>query len=74
MTHINRVTGCRVFCTDKFYIVLFIVLVVICYAYYVVNSKSINLSFFCCSCRFLRYYAARNIVDALFGEWLITYL
>jgi hypothetical protein len=68
VTDISTVTGCRVFCTDKFYIVVFIVRVAICFAYYVVTSKSINLSSFCCSCRHLRHYAVRSIVDALFGE------
>ena len=38
MTDISTVTGCRVFCTDKFYIVVFIVRVAICFAYYVVTS------------------------------------
>jgi len=59
---------------DKFYTVLSFVRVSLCNACYVMNSKSINMSFFCCSCRFLLYHETLNIIDAMFGEWAITQL
>jgi hypothetical protein len=74
VAHISTHIGCIVFCTDKLYVVLSSVCVALRYACYVMNSKSINPSFFCCSCRFLLYNAARNIIDAMFGEWAVTYL
>jgi hypothetical protein len=42
--HININIGCIVLCTENFYIFFSFVRVALCYACYVKNSKSINLS------------------------------
>jgi len=73
VAHINKNIVCIVFCTDKFYIVLSFVRFALCYACCVMNSKSINLFFFCCSCRFLLYNATRSIIDSMYGEWALRF-